>query len=65
MIAVAVLLPWLAMLLQKHPFKAVFTLVLQVSLLGWPPAALWAVIQVNADRRDAQYEQMLKLLRGH
>jgi uncharacterized membrane protein YqaE (UPF0057 family) len=64
MIAVAILLPWLAVLLGRHPFKAAVCLVLQLSVVGWIPAAIWAVTVVNEDRREKQYQQMLRILHG-
>ena len=64
MIVLAVLLPWLALLLHKHVFQAAVCLGLQLTVLGWAPAAVWAVLVVNKDRRDRQYREMLRLLRG-
>jgi uncharacterized membrane protein YqaE (UPF0057 family) len=64
MIAVAILLPWLAALLGGHPFKAALCLVLQLSVVGWVPAAIWAVLIVNDDRRERQYREMLRILHG-
>jgi uncharacterized membrane protein YqaE (UPF0057 family) len=64
MIAVAILLPWLSLLIGGHVFRAILCLLLQITLLGWIPAAIWAVLVVNADRRDQQYRQMLRLLHG-
>jgi uncharacterized membrane protein YqaE (UPF0057 family) len=64
MIAVAVLLPWLALLLHKRFFQATFCLVLQLTLLGWLPAATWAVLVVNEDRRQQQYREILRVLHG-
>ena len=64
MIAVAILLPWLALLLRKRVFQAAFCLGLQLTLLGWIPAAVWAVLAVNEDRRQRQYREMLRVLRG-
>jgi uncharacterized membrane protein YqaE (UPF0057 family) len=64
MIVVAVLLPWLALLLGGHVFQAAFCLGLQLTLLGWIPAAIWAVLVVRQDRRERQYREMLRLLRG-
>ncbi len=61
MIAVAVLLPWLALLIHRHVFQAAFCLGLQLTLLGWIPAAVWAVLVIN---RDRQYRDMLRVLRG-
>jgi uncharacterized membrane protein YqaE (UPF0057 family) len=64
MIAVAVLLPWLAMLLEGHVFQAAFCLGLQLTVLGWIPAAIWAVAVVNQNRREREYREMLRVLRG-
>ena len=64
MIVVAILLPWLALLLHRRFFQAAFCLGLQLTLLGWIPAAIWAVMVVNGDRRDRQYREMLRVLRG-
>ncbi len=64
MIVVAILLPWLAMLLGGHPFKAALGLGLQLSVVGWIPAAIWAVMVVNEDKRERQYREMLRILHG-
>jgi uncharacterized membrane protein YqaE (UPF0057 family) len=64
MIAVAVLLPWLALLLHRHVFQAACCLGLQLTVVGWLPAAVWAVSVINADRRQREYRQMLRLLHG-
>lgn len=64
MLVVAVLLPWLALLLHRRIFQAAFCLGLQLTLLGWLPAAIWAVLVINSDQRDRQYPEMLRTLRG-
>ncbi len=64
MIVVAVLLPWLALMLEGHIFQAAFCLGLQLTIIGWIPAAIWAVVVVNQSRRDREYRRMLQLLRG-
>jgi uncharacterized membrane protein YqaE (UPF0057 family) len=64
MMVVAVLLPWLALLLHRRMFQAAFCLGLQLTLVGWIPAAIWAVLVVRGDRRNHQYREMLRLLRG-
>jgi uncharacterized membrane protein YqaE (UPF0057 family) len=64
MIVVAILLPWLAVLIGRHPFKAVACLLLQLSVVGWIPAAIWALAVVREDRRDRQYQQILRVLHG-
>jgi uncharacterized membrane protein YqaE (UPF0057 family) len=64
MIAVAVLLPWLALLLRRSPFQAMFCLGLQLTVVGWLPAAIWAVMVVKGDMRERQYRRMLEVLHG-
>jgi uncharacterized membrane protein YqaE (UPF0057 family) len=54
---VAVLLPPLALLLAGRPIQAIMCLFLQASLIGWFPAAIWALIVVQqhyADRRGGR-----------
>lgn len=64
LIAVAILLPWLALLLGGRMFQAALCLILQLTVLGWVPAALWAVVVVNDDKRERQYREMLRILHG-
>jgi uncharacterized membrane protein YqaE (UPF0057 family) len=64
MVVVAVLLPWLALLLHGHVFQAALCLGLQITVLGWIPAAIWAVMVINDDKRERQYREMLRLLHG-
>jgi uncharacterized membrane protein YqaE (UPF0057 family) len=64
MIAVAILLPWLAILLEGHLCQAAFSLGLQLTVVGWIPAAIWAVLVVKEARRERKYREMLRMLRG-
>jgi uncharacterized membrane protein YqaE (UPF0057 family) len=64
MIILAVLLPWLALLLGGHFYQAAFCLGLQLTVLGWIPAAIWAVMVVNEDKKQRQYREMMRVLRG-
>ena len=43
----AILLPPLGMLSVGKPFHALLCLVLMVTLIGWPVAAIWALIIVR------------------
>ena len=51
MIVIAVLMPFLALLLDGRVFQAAFCLGLQLTLIGWIPAAIWAVVMVNRTAR--------------
>lgn len=60
MIAIAILLPWLALLLRGHIFQALLCLVLQITVIGWIPAAFWAALVVNADRQERRHRELLR-----
>jgi uncharacterized membrane protein YqaE (UPF0057 family) len=64
MIVLAVLLPWIALLSGGHLFQAAFCLGLQLTLVGWIPAAIWAVLTVRKDRRERDYRLMVARLHG-
>jgi len=51
---IALLLPWLAFFTMGRPISGILCLILQITLIGWLPAAIWALFVVNdynADRR--------------
>jgi uncharacterized membrane protein YqaE (UPF0057 family) len=62
MIIVAILLPWLALLLRGHIFQAALCLGLQLTLLGWIPAAIWAVMVVNNDAQERRHHELMRTL---
>lgn len=43
MILLAVLLPWLSFFLRGKILLGFICLILQLTLIGWLPAAIWAV----------------------
>lgn len=51
MLLIAILLPWLSFLLRGKIVSFVICLILQVTIIGWLPAALWAVFSL-LDSRD-------------
>ncbi|MFT2793952.1 YqaE/Pmp3 family membrane protein [Serratia sp. T13T92] len=58
----AVLLPWLAFFTIKKPFQGILCLLLQITLIGWIPAAMWAIFSVNdyhAEKRTKQIQQQI------
>jgi uncharacterized membrane protein YqaE (UPF0057 family) len=51
---IALLLPWLLFFTIGRPFAGIICLILQITLLGWIPAAIWAVYalsQYNTDKK--------------
>ncbi len=57
---IALLLPWLMFFTIGRPLAGIICLILQCTLLGWVPAAIWAVYSLSqydtdkklADLRD-------------
>ncbi len=64
MILLAILLPWLALLLRGHIFQAILCLILQITVLGWIPAAVWAVLVINNDNEERRHQEMMRALQN-
>ena len=59
MYAVAVLLPALALFLRGKVFQAILSLILQITLIGWLPAAIWAVMVVHNGNQEQRHREMM------
>jgi uncharacterized membrane protein YqaE (UPF0057 family) len=57
---IAVVLPPLGMLLVGRVGLAVLCLILQLTILGWPIAAIWAVLVVNNAENDKRLRRALE-----
>lgn len=58
MILVAILVPWLSFFLRGKIISGIVCLVLQLTLIGWLPAAIWAVMS----RRNAKTKKEVRRL---
>jgi uncharacterized membrane protein YqaE (UPF0057 family) len=56
---VAIVLPWLALLVRGRVFQGILCLILQITVLGWIPAAVWAVLVVNNDNAERRHRQLM------
>jgi uncharacterized membrane protein YqaE (UPF0057 family) len=59
----ALVLPPLAMLTCGKPVEAVICLLLQVTVLGWIPASIWAVLTVSSHAADRRNREIVRALR--
>ena len=53
----AILIPWFVFFTIGRPIQGIICLILQLSLIGWIPAAIWAVWALNnynADKKIAR-----------
>jgi uncharacterized membrane protein YqaE (UPF0057 family) len=55
----AIFLPWLQFFTIGRPFAGIICLILQISLIGWIPAALWSVYALSHYKTDRKIEQAL------
>ncbi|MGX5914226.1 YqaE/Pmp3 family membrane protein [Aliidiomarina sp. Khilg15.8] len=51
-ILIALLLPWLSFFFIGRPISGLFCLILQLTVIGWAPAAIWAVYALNQHQID-------------
>jgi uncharacterized membrane protein YqaE (UPF0057 family) len=56
---IAIILPPLGMLLVGRVGLALLCLILQLTILGWPLAAIWAVLVVNNAENDKRMKKAL------
>ena len=55
----AILLPWLAFFTIGRPIAGIVCLVLQITLIGWIPAAIWAVYALSQFKTDRKIRKAL------
>jgi len=67
MILIAVLLPWLSFFLRGKILTGIICLILQITLIGWIPVAIWAVASrvdgKNKTRMNRLEKKVLKAQR--
>ncbi len=54
------ILPWLGFLTIKRPFAALICFLLQITLIGWLPAMIWAIYALNQYKTDQKITKALK-----
>lgn len=57
---IAIILPPLGMLMVGRVGLALLCFLLQITILGWPLAAIWAVLVVNNAENDKRLRQALQ-----
>ncbi len=57
---IAFLLPWLTFFTIGRPLAGVICLVLQVTLIGWIPATIWAVYALSQYNTDQKIRRALR-----
>lgn len=56
---IAIIFPWLAFFTIGRPFAGIICLLLQITLIGWIPASIWAVYALGQWKTDKKIEAAL------
>jgi len=57
---IALILPWLTFFTIGRPFAGIICLILQVTLIGWIPATIWAVYALSQFKTDQKIANALR-----
>ncbi|MFC6243735.1 YqaE/Pmp3 family membrane protein [Flavobacterium psychroterrae] len=63
MTLIAIFFPCISFLLRGKIFTAIICLILQITLIGWIPAAIWAVISLQNSRADKRNSRLIKAMK--
>lgn len=64
MTLIAIFFPSLSFLLRGKLLTALLCLILQITLIGWIPAAIWAVLSLQNSRADRRNSKLIKAMRS-
>lgn len=56
---IAFLVPWLVFFTIGRPFAGMICLILQITLIGWLPATIWAVYALSQYKTDQKIKRAL------
>lgn len=56
----AIFLPWLQFFTIGRPFAGIACLLLQITIIGWLPAAIWSVYALSQYKTDKKIEKALR-----
>jgi hypothetical protein len=56
---IALILPWLLFFTIGRPIAGIVCLILQITLIGWIPAAIWAVYSLSQYKTDRKIEEAM------
>lgn len=56
----ALFLPWLTFFTIGRPFAGIACVILQITLIGWLPATIWAVYALGQYKTDEKIEKALQ-----
>jgi uncharacterized membrane protein YqaE (UPF0057 family) len=57
---IALILPWLTFFTIGRPMSGLICLILQLTVIGWLPATIWAVYSLSQYKTDQKIQQALR-----
>jgi uncharacterized membrane protein YqaE (UPF0057 family) len=63
MTLLAIFFPFLSFILRGRIITGIVCLILQITLIGWIPAAAWAVISLQNSRADRRNDRLVKAIK--
>jgi len=57
---IALIFPWLLFFTIGRPFAGIICLVLQITVLGWIPATIWAVYALSQYKTDQKIKRAIR-----
>lgn len=61
----AILIPWLNFFTIGKPISGILCLILQLTLIGWIPAAMWSVYSLSQYKTDKKIKKALGSKEGN
>ena len=59
---IAFFFPWLSLFLQAKIFSGLLCLILQITIIGWIPAVIWAFTSLNRMYADRRTRSIIKAI---
>jgi uncharacterized membrane protein YqaE (UPF0057 family) len=63
MTLIAIFFPCISFLLRGKILTALLCLILQITLIGWIPAAIWAVLSLQNARADKRTNKVIRAMK--
>jgi len=65
MMLIAILLPWLSFFLRGRILTGILCLILQITLIGWLPAAIWAALSLSDARENRRNRRLIRAIKSN
>lgn len=59
----AILLPFVSFFVRGKVITAVICFILQITILGWLPAAIWAALSLNNSRAEKRNKELIRAIK--